>query len=280
MKKAIITGGGSGLGKGVAYRLAELGYDTAISYASSKQGAQQLQARIRADFGRSCHIVQADFSQKPAMQAFFAEAVQALGSLDLFVNNAADSSLGPEIFDLTEEYLDYMYTLNYRSYVIGMREAGLYMAKQGIPGCIVNITSVHSRSVWPDDAVYGSLKAGIERITKSFALSLAPHGIRVSNIAPGAFRNKTREEAAQRGDSLEDYDYRDSFAKAKIPVPRLGEPAELADLIAFLASGSGSYMTGETIVIDGALIIPSMPEVRPQPGMEDRGWGIVKKREF
>lgn len=280
MKKAIITGAGSGLGKGIAFRLAELGYDTAVSYASSRQGAQELRARIRAEYGRECHIFQADFSQKPAMQAFFAEAVQALGALDLFINNAANANLGPEIFDLREEYLDEMYTLNYRSYVIGMREAGLYMARHSIPGCIVNITSVHSRSVWPDDAVYGSFKAGIERITKSFALSLAPHGIRISNIAPGAFRNKTREEAAARGDSLEAYDYREQFARNKIPVPRLGEPAELADLIAFLASESGSYMTGETIVIDGALIIPNMPEVRPQPGMEDRGWGIVKKREF
>lgn len=281
-KKAIVTGAGSGLGKGIAYRLAQAGYDLAISYASSREQALALADSIQRQMGRRCFALPADFDTDTAMEDFFAQAVNCLGGLDLFVNNAAvtDDSAG-QLFDITDQQLDRLYRINFRSYVIGMREAGTYMAKRGTPGAIINISSVHARCARPEDAVYGAFKAGIERIIKSFALSFAPFGIRVNNLAPGAFRNRTREEAAARNASLEDYDWRDSFAAANIPLGRLGEPWELAEMILFFASQGASYITGETLTPDGGLIIPSMSEApRMGPDEKDYGWGYMNRRDW
>lgn len=278
-KKVIVTGGGSGLGKHMARHLAERGCDLAVSYARSKAQAESLAAEISA-LGRKCYAIHADFTQPDAMSRFFDEATHRLGGLDILVNNAADTSSSLEVFDLDNNSLDRIYAVNFRSCVIGMREAGRYMAARGTAGSIVNISSIHSRTVWPNDAAYGALKAGLERIVRSFALTLAPYGIRVNCLAPGAFRNLSREETNAAGASMEDYDFREKFARTKIPLGRLGEAAELAEAVLFFSSEHASYITGQTLLIDGGISLPCMPEGRPHPDEDKRGWAYVEKRTF
>lgn len=282
VKKAIVTGAGSGLGTKIAYEIAKAGYDVAISYAHSKARAYELAGWIKRDAGRECHVFQADFSEPQAMGAFIAKAIDALGGVDLLVNNAAvtDGSAA-ELFEITDEKLDRLYQVNFRSYVVAMRDVGTYMAKHNIAGTIVNISSVHGKSVRPDDAMYGAFKAGINRIIRSFALSFAPYRIRVNNIAPGAFRNRTREDALANGFDMDAYDYRDYFAATHIPFGRLGEPEEIAKMILFFASDGAGYITGETLTADGGLMIPGMSEaIRMQEDEKDYGWGYMKKRDF
>lgn len=265
-KRIMITGGGSGLGKHVAYYLAARGHDIAISYARSKTQAEALQAKIKAEFGKDIFIYHADFNEKDAMKGFFDAALQFLGGVDLLINNSANTNGGFEVFDITDENLDSMYHVNFRAGVIGMREAGRYMAANGIKGSIICISSIHGRMVWPFDAVYGAFKAGWERIIRSFALSLAPYGVRINCIALGAFRNLTEEEAVAGGSTPEAYRARDEMARERIAMKRLGEPEDLAALILFLSSDKASYITGETITMDGAISIPSIPEGKPADG--------------
>ena len=282
VKKAIITGAGSGLGTGIAYTLAQAGYDVAISYAHSKNRAYELAEWIKKDFGRECYVFQADFSKPEAMKKLIDDAVKALGGLDLLVNNASvtDES-SSELFDLTDEKLDWLYHVNFLAYIIGMREAGTVMSKNQIAGNIVNSSSVHGKPVRPDDAVYGAFKAGSNRIIRSFALSFAPFGSRGNNIALGAFRNRTREDALVQGYDMEAYDWRDTFAATHIPFGRLGEPEEVAKMILCFASDAAAYVTGETLTADGGLMIPGMSEaLEMQADEKDYGWGYMKIREF
>ncbi|MFR3905945.1 MAG: SDR family NAD(P)-dependent oxidoreductase [Christensenellales bacterium] len=278
-KRIIITGGGSGLGKHMAYDLLSRGYEVAVSYAHSKKQAEELRERAEAQLGKKLFIYHADFNQKDAMKNFFDAAVEALGGVDLMVNNSADTSAGFEVFDITDENLDAMYAVNFRSGVIAMREAGKYMAEHGIKGSIINISSIHGRMVWPADAVYGAFKAGWERIIRSFALSLAPYDVRINCIALGAFRNKTLEEAVASGSTPEAYHGRDNMARGKIALRRLGEPKDLVELLLFLASEKATYITGETVTIDGGISIPCIPEGKPVDG-KPIPWAAVKPRDF
>ena len=151
-----------------------------------------------------------------------------------------------------------------------MREAANYMIASGTKGNIINITSSRGEQSYPEDGLYGGLKAGLNRAICSFALDVSQYGIRINNVAPGAIRIRTREELIEGG-NVAMADFWDELGN-RIALGRSGLPEDIGHAVAFLASDKASYITGTTLRVDGGLILPGMPE---SPSIEHnvRGWG-------
>ncbi len=268
-KKAIVTGGSSGIGRGIVYSLAEDGYDIVFSYRSKKENACRVLEELRGKYpGGRFEGLEAELSEDGAGVEFFRQAVRKLEGLDLLVNNAGVTIL-ESIFDLTEKNMDYLYHLLFRNYVILMREASTYMAENGIRGNIINISSVRGYSAHPGDLVYGGIKAALNRACQSVALDVAPYGIRVNNILPGATRRFTAEE-----EKLADPAHVEKirFLSGRIPLERYGTPEDIGNAVVFLASEKASYITGTSLVIDGGLSLPGLAETAAEA---ESGWGRV-----
>lgn len=270
-KKAVVTGGSSGIGRGVVYCLAAEGYDVVFSYRSKAENARKVLEELRGQYpeGRFAGF-EGDFSEDGAGVAFFRQAVQFLEGIDLMVNNAGVTIL-ESIFDLTEKNMDYLIQVLFRNYVILMRESATYMAAHGIRGNIVNISSVRGLSAHPGDLVYGGIKAALNRACQSVALDVAPYGIRVNNILPGATRRFTPEEEQSADPAhLEKI----KFLSRRIPLERYGTPEDIGNAVVFLASNKASYITGISLVIDGGLSLPGLAETAWEA---ESGWGKVKR---
>jgi NAD(P)-dependent dehydrogenase (short-subunit alcohol dehydrogenase family) len=274
-RKAIVTGASRGIGKGIALSLAKKGYDIAFSYATREDEAKKTAALIE-ETGQKAYCFEARLHEPGAGIKLFDQAVEKLGGLDLMVNNAGITKL-QSILELTEEQMDFLIDLDFKNYLIMSREAARYMAKNKTRGCIINITSSRGERAYPGDGVYGGMKAALNRAIQSFALDLAPYGIRINNVAPGAIRIRTREEL-ERDKPGTPGDFWDELG-GLIPLERTGEPADIGEAVAFLASPEASYITGITLRVDGGLILPGMPE-KHLPGEENRGWGYTRPIEF
>ncbi len=285
-KKAIVTGGSIGMGKGIALILAEEGYDIAYSFhASDEQGMADVEktgAMLR-DKGADSFAFKSDLTQKGAPKEFFDKAVDALGGLDLLVNNAGVNMPLP-LQDLTEENIDYLFALDQKAYVLMMHYAARYMIDHGIRGNIINVSSSRGDRAYPNAGIYCGIKAGLNRMIEAFALDVAEYGIRINNVSPGATRVRTKEELLdikQGGatDYFWDQDYIEHPEKVetdfwdalgpKIPLGRAGETEDIGRAIAFLASDKASYITGITLRVDGGLVLPGMPE---DPSVPGNGW--------
>ena len=178
---------------------------------------------------------------------------------------------GSADYFLTEEHMDYLIQVLFRNYVILMRESATYMAAHGIKGSIVNISSVRGLSAHPGDLVYGGIKAALNRACQSVALDVAPYGIRVNNILPGATRRFTPEEE-QSADPA--HIEKIKFLSRRIPLERYGTPEDIGNAVVFLSSEKASYITGISLVIDGGLSLPGLAETAWEA---ESGWGKVKR---
>ncbi len=272
MKKAFVTGGSRGIGRGVVRCLAADGYDVFFTYRTKKEDADALVAEITGRFGVKAKAIRASLHEPGEGVRAFREAVRFLGGLTLLVNNAGATVFEP-ITDLTEENMDYMIALDFRNYLLLMREASRYMISRKTEGSIVNVTSTRGARAYPGDGVYGALKAGLNRAIQSFALDLAPYRIRVNNVGPGAIRIRTKEELAGSGISA---DFWDSLGDA-IPLGRSGLPEDIGKAVVFLASENAAYITGQTLNVDGGLILPGMPELIDGGSVS---WGAQEKKEI
>lgn len=267
-KRAIVTGGSRGIGRGIALELAARGYDIALSYRSMAKEAQQVAEEIRSTYGVRCFVYQASLEENGAALTLFQNAVQDLGGVDLLVNNAGRTVI-ENILDLKPENVDLLLNLELRTCLLLTQAAARHMVEHGIHGSIINITSSRGERAYPCDGVYGGVKAALARATESIALDLAPYGIRVNCVAPGSIQVRTAETLGEKSVS-----YLETIEKLekKIPLGRIGQPEDVAKAVAFLASEDASYITGITLRVDGGLILPGMPE-RSIPGTDDHGWG-------
>lgn len=272
-KKAIVTGASRGIGKGIAMCLAAEGYDLAISYASKKEEAEKVAEQIRETYHTRCLIYQASLQEKGAGKALFDQAVSDLGGLDLLVNNAG-LTIFESLQEIKEETLDLLINLDFKNYILMMREAANYMIAGGIKGSIINITSSRGEQSYPEDGLYGGLKAGLNRAIRSFALDVSQYGIRINNVAPGAIRIRTREELIEGG-NVAMADFWDELG-TRIALGRAGLPEDIGQAVAFLASDRASYITGMTLRVDGGLILPGMPEMITE-GLKPGEWRSVAK---
>lgn len=272
-KKAIVTGASRGIGKGIAMCLAAEGYDLAISYASKKEEAEKVAEQIRETYHTQCLIYQASLQEKGAGKALFDQAVSDLGGLDLLVNNAG-LTIFESLQEIKEETLDLLINLDFKNYILMMREAANYMIASGTKGNIINITSSRGEQSYPEDGLYGGLKAGLNRAICSFALDVSQYGIRINNVAPGAIRIRTREELIEGG-NVAMADFWDELGN-RIALGRSGLPEDIGHAVAFLASDKASYITGTTLRVDGGLILPGMPEMITE-GLKPGEWRSVAK---
>ncbi len=215
--------------------------------------------------GREVYAFSADLSVKEGAKIFFDQAIQALGGLDLMVNNAGVNKPKP-IYEFDDENFDYLVNLDFRTYIMMMRYASAYMKDHGTKGCIINITSSRGERVYPNCGLYCGMKAGLNRAIEAFALDTAPFGIRINNVAPGAVRIRSKEEMAFMSFAADtDYfwdqrflngaeavkeDFWDELGK-KIPLKRVAETEDIANAVVFLSSEKASYITGVTLRVDG-----------------------------
>lgn len=276
IKKAIITGGSRGIGRGIAMCLARCGYDVAVSYNEKVDEANELAQIIKKEYGRNCYVFQASLEKHGIAEEYVRKATEKLGGLNLLVNNAG-LSIVYSIFDMTDETIDLLLNLNLRSYLMAAREAGRIMARNGTKGNIINISSIRGERAYPGDVVYGATKAAINRATEAFALDLAPYGIRVNSIAPGNTKIRTSDELRLEGADPEYIEDLDNSASL-IPLERRGEPDDIGRAVAWLASEDASYITGITLRVDGGILLPGLYEGRYKDNEEYHRWGYVKKR--
>jgi len=259
-KAAIVTGASRGIGKGTALKLAENGYDLVITHLDEADEAEAVADEIASKYGKRCHIVQCDLSEIASAQLIVDQAVQTYGTIHVLVNNAGVSKF-EAMTSMPMDDLNYLMKLNFRAPMQMIQLVSTHMIERGIAGALVNIASSRAERAYPGDAIYGGMKAALIRATQSIALELAPHGIRINNISPGAIQ--VRDEMQSFYEVL----------GKKIPLGRGGVPSDVGSAVVWICSQEASYITGINLRVDGGLILPGMPErADVQPG---EGWGKV-----
>ena len=246
---AFVTGASQGIGRGVAKILSDAGYDIAFTYGAAEEEARSLHAEITAK-GRRCFFYQASLEKPDVPGEATRRAIADLDGIDAIVCNAG-RTIYNDLLHMDPSVLEYLYGLNYRAYLLCAKEAARDMVDRGVRGNIVFITSTRGIRAYPDDAIYGGLKAALNRSAESMALDLAKHGIRVNCVAPGA--------TVVRGGFTEAELAGSPFAKL-IPLGRLGTPEGVGYLVKYIISPEAGYMTGNIIKLDGGLILPGTPE--------------------
>lgn len=240
---AIVTGGSQGIGRVVAARLAREGAAVAIlarTEANVRAAAEELSARGAEALGVPC-----DVTDRAEVRAAIAAVVRKFGRVTILVNHAGLFRHAP-FLDVSDELWAEMLGVNLTGMFIVAQEVAREMVRLGVHGRIVNMSSAAAHIAHSDQMVYGVTKAGIEAMTRGMAFDLAPHGIIVNAVAPGTIEtsfslgNLSGEAVAER--------------VRRIPLGRLGDPAEVASVIAMLVSPDASYVTGAVVPIDGGLI--------------------------
>ncbi|NIK76741.1 glucose 1-dehydrogenase [Paenibacillus castaneae] len=255
-KIALVTGAGTGIGKGVAIELARRGVKVAIHYNQSDAGALHTKQQID-EFGGEAMIVQANVSNKPEIERMVSEVNEFFGGIDILVNNAA-LQLNYGFFEHDEHSFDRMMSINLKGYWQCMQAALPYM-KQKQSGRIINMSSVHSKRPTDFDVVYAMTKGGIRMLGREAAIELAPFGITVNTIEPGHIdvgKQSAREsKPIMSPEDLEKSKKSKSSIHEKFPLGRVGTPFDVAQLVCFIASDENEFMTGTSIRLDGASML-------------------------
>lgn len=239
---ALITGAGRGIGAAIAVRLARDGAAVGVN-VRSREKADDTLAAIAELGGRAVALV-GDVAEEDDVRRMVGECVERLGGLSVAVSNAGVQKETP-FLELELDDWRRQTAVDLDGVFLVGREAARHMAGHG-GGVIVNITSVHEHTTFPGYTAYCVAKAGAGMLTRNMARELAPHGIRVVGVAPGAVTTGDNAEI------MDDPEEREK-AEAGIPAGRLADPAEIAALVAFLVSPEAAYITGTSVVIDGGL---------------------------
>jgi NAD(P)-dependent dehydrogenase (short-subunit alcohol dehydrogenase family) len=238
-RRALVTGAGLGIGQGIAVELARQGADVAVHYATSATGAEETSAQIR-DLGGNAVTLQGDLRATSDCEQVVAAAVATLGGLDILVNNAGVTRSQP-FLDTTEALYDEMFDLNIKGYFF-CTQAAVPQIAQSDHGAILNITSIHGAAGFAGHVAYAATKGAIIAFTRTLAVELAPQRIRVNAIGPGLI------EVPRYFDIP---DYTTEQGNSMVPLGRIGTPADIGGVAAFLVSDAASFVTGQVLFVDG-----------------------------
>jgi NAD(P)-dependent dehydrogenase (short-subunit alcohol dehydrogenase family) len=242
---AIVTGAGTGLGRGIAQALAEAGAHVAVLERDADSG--QRAATELGDLGVRAQAYHTDVANREQVDTAFDAVVRDFGRLDVVVNNAGISRVGPHTHEVTDEDWHDSIAVMQTGVFFGIRAAGRIMLEQGTGGSIINISSIRGFSPNPGRMTYCAPKAAVIMMTHIAAGEWAGSGIRVNAIAPGVLRTPMWDADVARG-AIDEQVYIDA-----VPAGRLGMPAEVGHLAVYLASDNAAYVNGSCITIDGAL---------------------------
>ncbi len=245
-KVAFVTGGASGIGKGISLHLAKEGYDVAFSYMGNVDGAKEVEKQIK-DLGRNVLSIRADIRRLDEIDKMFMTFKERFNKLDLFVSNAGVTKKATFI-ETTEEIFDDICNVDFKGAFFAMQSAARIMKEQGY-GSIVSISSNNAMVHFADVSVYGSVKTAVTKLAEHMAIELAQYNIRVNTIAPG-----WTDTGNSRLDAKEDTYY-------KIPLKKWATIEEVAQAVSYLSSDMASSITGATIVMDnGARLVSDKRE--------------------
>ncbi len=244
-KNALVTGSDSGIGQAFAITFAREGATVVVHYGNDQQGAQHTAQQIQQHGGKA-EILQADLADPRNAQTLSEQAVEKLGQIDILVNNAGTGSDVENSLDTPLDDFTRVINIDLISPWALAQAAAKQMVQRG-QGVIINITSVHEEIPSPGGAAYDAAKGGLRNVTRTLALELAPHGVRVNNIAPGMIETPMTAESLQDPQSAQQ-------STQRIPMGRPGQPQEIANVALFLASDDASYVTGSTYFADGGLM--------------------------
>ncbi len=242
----IVTGAGSGIGKGVAHRFAEAGAQVVVAEVNRGQG-EAVAHELEEQYGRGLFI-QTDVADAAACRALMEQTIAHYGQIDTLVNNAGVNFVKPTL-EMAEADWDRVVDVDLKGTFLCSRYALEQMVTRK-QGAIINIASVHTVATLPAAAPYAAAKGGVEMLTKALAIEFAPHGIRVNAVSPGLtdtqiwqdLQNAAEDAAAARQHWFDN-----------IPLGRVQSPREVANVVLFLASTESSYITGANLMTDGGM---------------------------
>ena len=244
-KVAIVTGAATGIGREIAFHFAREGAAVVVDYVDKPDKANAVVTEIEKSGGRAL-AVQADVSKPDQVQNLFEKTVQAFGRLDILVNNAGIEKEVP-FWEVPLELWNSVIAVDLTGPFLCAQAAARQMIAQGGGGRILNISSVHEDMPMPTNLPYCAAKGGLRMLMRTAAVELAPHKVTVNNIGPGAIDtplDKPTKDDPQKYKTLLN----------EIPLGRMGQPSEVAELAAFLASDAAAYITGSTYFIDGGML--------------------------
>jgi glucose 1-dehydrogenase len=244
-KTLIVTGGNSGIGAAIVLAAAAEGANVVIDYVAHPEETQEMIGRIEAAGGHAVGV-QADVSKPADLERMVSTAVDSFGRLDVLVNNAGIENR-TSILDTTEADYQRVLDVNLKSAFFGTQFAAKQFIAQGDGGLVLNISSVHEDWPMPGNVAYCVSKGGTRMLTRTAGVELGPHGIRVVNIAPGAVATPINASTMEDPEKL-------AALNAAIPLARMAQPEEIADVVVFLASGKAAYMTATTVFVDGGIM--------------------------
>src|SRR3954453_13981650 len=244
-KVAIVTGGNSGIGKAIVLSLAAAGANIVIDYVANEEATEELEKQ-EAALGDKAIGVEADVSKVKDLERLIKAAVDAFGRVDIMVNNAGIESR-TSILDTTERQYDKVLDINLKSAFFGTQVAAKQMIAQGSGGRIINISSVHEDWPMPSNTPYCLSKGGMRMLTRTAGVELAPMGISVVGVGPGAVDTPINAQTEADPAKMK-------VLNAAIPLGRLAQPAEIGNVVVFLAGDGASYLTATTIFADGGIM--------------------------
>ena len=241
---ALVTGASHGIGETIAVRFAQEGADVVINYRSDPEGAASTLAKVEGT-GRNGLVVPADVGSADGVATLMKTAVEHFGRVDILVNNAGVEKHAP-FWEVTEKDYDTVIDVNLKGVFFATQAFVKALMAQKRPGTIINISSVHEELPFPNFTAYCASKGGVKMLTRNLGIELAPHGITINSIAPGAIETPINTALLNDPTKLK-------ALLENIPLNRLGKPADVSSAVAFLASSDADYITGTTLVVDGGL---------------------------
>jgi glucose 1-dehydrogenase len=250
---ALITGASSGIGRGIAYAMAQAGADVVVNYVSDEEAAGEVADDLRA-IGRRALIHRADVSDEAAVIAMFERACEELGGIDILVNNAGVQRDAPTD-EMSLEQWQRVIDVNLTGQFLCARQAVRIFQRRGVDpqvscaaGKIIFISSVHEVIPWAGHVNYAASKGGVQMLMKSIAQEVAEKRIRVNGIAPGAIKTSINRQAWDNAQARQEL-------LELIPYNRIGEPSDIGRAAVWLASDQADYVTGTTLFVDGGMTL-------------------------